>query len=158
MTIAKKQPGQIRGTGFLKRDYPERPLLGVGAIIARDGRILLVRRANPPLQGEWSIPGGLVETGETTKEAVVREVREETGLEVEATQLVEVFERILRDQESRVQYHFVLIDYLCRVISGDARPGSDVSELQWAAFDELQSWAVAPETCAVIRKALGRQI
>jgi mutator protein MutT len=125
----------------------------VGAIIVRHGSILLVRRANPPLQGQWSIPGGLVETGETTKEAVTREVREETGLEVQPEQLIEVFERILRDNESRVQYHFVLIDYLCRVVAGEGRAGSDVSELHWASCDELESLAVAPETCAVIRKA-----
>ena len=135
------------------RAYPDRPLLGVGAIIVRDERILLVRRANPPLQGEWSIPGGLVETGETTKEAIIREVREETSLEVEPVKLVEVFERILRDTESRVQYHFVLLDYLCLVISGEAKASSDVSDLYWATCDELESLAVAPETCAVIRKA-----
>ena len=138
----------------LNRAYPDRPLLGVGAIILRDRRILLVRRANPPLQGEWSIPGGLVETGETTKEAIIREVREEASLEVEPGRLVEVFERILRDKESRVRYHFVLIDYLCRIISGEAKAGSDVTELRWAKCEELESLAVSPETCAVIRKAM----
>ena len=120
----------------------------------RDQRILLVRRANPPLQGEWSIPGGLVETGETTRAAIIREIREETSLEVEPLTLVEVFERILRDNESRVQYHFVLIDYLCRIISGEPKAGSDVSELCWAKYEELGSLAVAPETCGVIRKAM----
>jgi mutator protein MutT len=138
----------------LRREYPDRPLLGVGAIIVRHGSILLVRRVNPPLQGQWSIPGGLVETGETTKEAVTREVREETGLEVEPQHLVEVFERILRDDDSRVHYHYVLIDYLCQVVAGETRAGSDVSELRWANCDELESLAVAPETCAVIRKAM----
>jgi mutator protein MutT len=138
----------------LTRDYPDRPLLGVGAIIVRGERILLVRRANPPLQGQWSIPGGLVETGETIKEAITREVREETGLEVEPLQLVEVFERILRDDESRVQYHYVLIDYSCRIVAGEAKAGSDVSEVRWASCDELESFAVAPETCVVIRKAM----
>jgi 8-oxo-dGTP diphosphatase len=136
------------------RDYPDRPFVGVGAIIVLDRRVLLVRRANPPLQGEWSIPGGLVETGETTKEAIIREVREETGLTVETLKMIEVLERILRDKEARVQYHFVLIDYLCRVISGEAHAASDVSELRWASLDQLNSLAVAPETCLVIRKAL----
>jgi mutator protein MutT len=140
----------------LTRDYPDRPLLGVGAIIAQGGQILLVRRANPPLQGQWSIPGGLVETGETIKEAITREVREETGLEVEPLQLVEVFERILRDDDSRVQYHYVLIDYVCQVVAGEARAGSDVSDLRWASCDELELLAVASETCAVIRKAMTR--
>ena len=138
----------------MSRAYPDRPLLGVGAIIARDSRVLLVRRANPPLQGQWSIPGGLVEVGETTGEALTREVREETGLEVVPERLVEVFERILRDQNSRVEYHFVLIDYLCRISTGEEKPGSDVSELLWASCDELESLAVAPETCAVIHKAI----
>jgi 8-oxo-dGTP diphosphatase len=138
----------------LKREYPDRPLLGVGAIIVEGDRILVVRRTNPPLQGEWSIPGGLVEVGETTREAVVREVREETALAVEPTELIEVFERILPDKELRVQYHFVLIDYLCCVKSGEMQPGTDVSETRWANCDELEEPRVAPETCAVIRKAL----
>lgn len=138
----------------MSRSYPDRPLLGVGAIIARDSQILLVRRANPPLQGQWSIPGGLVEVGETTREAAVREVREETGFEVDPERLVEVFERILRDDNSRVEYHFVLIDYFCRIISGTEKAGSDVSELRWASCEDLESLGVAPETCAVIRKAI----
>ena len=137
----------------MNRAYPDRPLLGVGAIIALDGRILLVRRSNPPMQGEWSIPGGLVETGETIKEALIREVHEETSLEVEPVRLIEVFERILRDKESRVQFHFVLMDYLCQVVSGGINAGSDVSAVRWAKLDELESLGVAPETCAVIHRA-----
>ena len=142
---------------MLRREYPDRPLLGVGAIIVHDHQILLVRRANPPLKGEWSIPGGLVETGETINEAIIREAREETALTVEPIELVEVFERILRGPDSRVQYHYVLIDYLCRVVAGEARAGSDVSELRWARVDELKDLSVAPETSAVIRKALTRR-
>lgn len=142
------------GGQLTSREYPDRPLLGVGAIIVRDSRVLLVRRGNPPLQGEWSIPGGLVETGETTREAVVREIREETGLKIEPVSLVEVFERILRDTEAKVQYHFVLIDYLCRVVGGEANAGSDVTELRWAAAADLERFSVAADTCAVIRKAL----
>ena len=116
-------------------------------------KILLVRRANPPMQGEWSLPGGLVETGETTREAVKREILEETGLEIEPVRLVEVFERILRDGEGRIEYHFVLLDYLCRVTSGEAHAASDVTQVRWAKLDELTALAVAPETCEVIRKA-----
>lgn len=137
----------------VSRQYPQHPLLGVGAIVVRDSKLLLVRRANPPLQGEWSLPGGLVETGETTRQAVIREVLEETGLVVAPIRLVEVFERILRDREDRVEYHFVLIDYLCHAISGEARAASDVSDVRWAKLEELASLAVAPETCEVIRKA-----
>jgi mutator protein MutT len=136
------------------REYPDRPLLGVGALIVEQNRVLLVRRANPPLQGQWSIPGGLVEVGETTKAAVIREVREETELVIEPVKLVEVFERIISDATGRVQYHFVLMDYLCRVLSGEALAGSDVSELRWASFGELETLGVAPDTCAVIRKVL----
>ncbi len=138
----------------MRRDYPDRPFLGVGAIIIDDNRVLLVRRANPPLQGEWSIPGGLVETGETTRDAIVREVLEETTLQVEVAALVEVFERIIHDSESRVQYHYVLLDYHCCVLSGVAQAASDVKEVRWASAGELESLSVAPETCAVIRKAL----
>lgn len=137
----------------MRRDYPDRPFLGVGAVIIDDGSVLLVRRANPPLQGEWSIPGGLVETGETTRDAIVREVLEETGLEVEATRLVEVFERILHDEQTRVQYHYVLLEYACRVVGGEVRAGSDVSEVCWSRVDALESLSVASETCVVIRKA-----
>ena len=139
----------------MHRDYPDRPLLGVGAIIVQNERILLARRANPPLQDEWSIPGGLVETGETIQEALVREAREETGLEIEPVKLVEVFERILRDKEARVQYHFVLINYLCRVVSGEAQASSDVSDVVWVAAHKLESYSVAEETCRVVRRALG---
>ena len=138
----------------MKRDYPERPLLGVGAAIVRNEQILVVRRANPPLQGQWSIPGGLVDTGETTKEAVVREIREETSLTIEPIELIEVFERILRDAESRVQYHFVVIDYLCRLLWGEPRPSTDVSEIRWARLEELPMLGITPETTAVIQKAL----
>jgi 8-oxo-dGTP diphosphatase len=145
---------EAREVARASRRYPERPFLGVGAIVVQDGRVLLARRANPPLQGEWSIPGGLVETGETAAEATVREVREETGLEVRALRLVEVFERIVRDSAGRVEYHFVLLDYLCEVLSGEAAAGDDVTELRWVAAGELEQCSVAPGTCAVVRKAL----
>src|SRR5689334_17567512 len=138
----------------MKRDYPDRPLLGVGAVIIKKDQVLVVRRANPPLQGQWSIPGGLVNTGETTKEAVIREIREETSLTIEPVELVEVFERILRDTHSRVQYHFVVIDYLCRLLSGVPVPGTDVNEIRWARFEDLPVLGVTPETTSVIQKAL----
>jgi len=138
----------------LKRDYPDRPLLGVGAVIVRNEQVLVVRRSHPPLQGQWSVPGGLVETGETTREALIREIREETSLIVEPLDLVEVFERILRDGDSRVQYHFVVIDYLCRIVSGEACPGTDVSEIRWVPLEKLQELEITPETRDVIHKGL----
>src|SRR5579864_6185592 len=99
----------------MKREFPELPLVGVGAIIIDRSRVLLVKRAHPPIQGQWSIPGGVLEVGEMVREAAVREAREETGLEVEPGELLGVFDRVLRDAEHRVQYHYVLIDFLCRV-------------------------------------------
>ena len=138
----------------LNRDYPERPLLGVGAIVLRNQHILVVRRANPPLQGKWSIPGGMVETGETLRESVIREIKEETGLIIEPVELIEVFERILRDASSRVQYHYVVIDYLCRLVSGEACSGSDVSEIRWVRLEDLRELGITPETNEVIHKAL----
>ncbi|PYY03375.1 MAG: NUDIX hydrolase [Acidobacteria bacterium] len=138
----------------MKRDYPDRPLLGVGAVIVRNEQVLVVRRSHPPLQGQWSVPGGLVETGETTREALIREIREETSLIVEPLDLVEVFERILRDGDSRVQYHFVVIDYLCRIVSGEACPGTDVSEIRWVPLEKLQELEITPETRDVIHKGL----
>ena len=138
----------------MKRDYPDRPLLGVGAVIVRNEQVLVVRRSHPPLQGQWSVPGGLVETGETTREALIREIREETSLIVEPLDLVEVFERILRDGDSRVQYHFVVIDYLCRIVSGEACPGTDVSEIRWVPLEKLQELGITPETHDVIHKGL----
>lgn len=138
----------------MKRDYPDRPLLGVGAVIVKNDRVLVVRRANPPLQGQWSVPGGLVDTGETTREAVIREIHEETSLNIEPVELLEVFERILRDADSRVQYHFVVIDYLCRLESGEPHARSDVTEIRWAQFEELNGLGITPETTSVIRKGL----
>ena len=99
------------------------PLVGVGAIIIEDDRVVLVKRANPPLQGEWSIVGGVLEVGEMLREAAMREAREETGLLVEPSILLGVYDRVLRDPDGRTLYHYVLIDFLCRRLSGEARAG-----------------------------------
>src|SRR5208283_2052853 len=101
----------------MQRKYPEHPLVGVGAIIIENSRVVLVKRAHPPLQAQWSIPGGVLEIGELVRDAAVREAREETGLTVEPGELLGVFDRVLRDPEQRVQYHYVLIDFLCRRIA-----------------------------------------
>lgn len=133
------------------REYPERPIVGIGAVIIHEGRVLLVKRGNAPMQGEWSLPGGALETGETLVEGVRREVLEETGLLVEPVTMIEVFDRIARDQAGRVQYHYVLVDYLCRITSGFAVCASDAVDLRWAGPDELD--AIAPFTRDVILKA-----
>src|SRR5581483_1557427 len=125
----------------MNRDYPERPIVGVGAVIVRDGRVVLVRRGNEPRQGEWSIPGGVLEIGET-------------GLEVEAGEVLEVFDSIHPDPAGRTRYHFVIIDFLCRVIGGELRPGGDVLDARWVTVGDLESFQLAEKAESVIRKAL----
>ncbi|MFI5090319.1 MAG: NUDIX hydrolase [Terriglobales bacterium] len=140
----------------MKRDYPDRPMVGVGAVIIENGRALLVRRGTEPLKGEWSIPGGVVELGETLRQAAVREAKEETGLEVEAGEVLEVVDRIMRDPEHKVQYHYVLVDFICRRISGEAKAGADASELRWIPPEELDGFPIADSAAAVVRKAFER--
>lgn len=136
------------------RTYPERPIVSVGAAIVDDGRVLLVQRGQPPLQGRWSLPGGAVEVGETLSAAVQREVFEETGLVVEVGALVEVLDRIHLDAAACVEYHYVLIDYLCAVVGGDLRPQSDAADARWATREELPAFALQPITLGVVYKAL----
>ena len=123
------------------RTYPERPIVAVGAVIVDGDRVLLVKRANEPLKGEWSLPGGAVEIGETLERALVREAREETGLDVEVGPVVDVLDRIVRDAAGRVEYHYVIIDYLCRPRSSIAASGSDADDVRWAGVDELAALA-----------------
>lgn len=136
----------------MKREFPEIPLIGIGAIIINDSRILLVKRAHPPIQGQWSVPGGVLEVGELVRDAAVREAREETGLIVETGELLGVYDRVLRDTENRVQYHYVLIDFLCRPIGGELRAASDAAEVLWFTKEELPALNLAEDTQDVIRK------
>ncbi len=137
------------------RRYPERPIVGVGAIIAERGRVLLVERGQEPLKGIWSLPGGAVEVGEHLRDAVRREAREETGLEIEPLSVVEIFERIMPDAAGRTEYHYVLIDYLCRVLGGELHPASDVSRAAWVKRADLANYTITEGTLGVIEKALG---
>jgi 8-oxo-dGTP diphosphatase len=136
----------------MKREFPELPLVGVGAIIIEGDRVLLVKRAHPPIQGQWSIPGGVLEVGEMVREAAVREAREETGLIVEPGELLGVYDRILRDPEKRVQYHYVLIDFFCRHVGGELLAASDADEVRWFTREELPDLSLAEDTQDVIRK------
>jgi 8-oxo-dGTP diphosphatase len=136
-----------------RREYPERPVVGVGGVVIQDGRALLIKRGHPPLQGEWSIPGGTLELGESLLEGVGRELSEETGIRVRVVDLIEVFERVFRDEEGKVRYHFVILDYLCEARSGSARAGGDVVEVAWASEGELEHYWLAPSATRVIRRA-----
>jgi ADP-ribose pyrophosphatase YjhB (NUDIX family) len=141
-------------SGVADRRYPPRPIVGVGGIVVDEGRVLLVRRNQPPLQGRWSLPGGLVETGESLSEAVVRELAEETGLSVSAGPLVEVVERVVRDADGRVEFHYVLLDYLCVRTGGTPLAASDASDVAWATLDELAPrYEIAKSTMRVIERA-----
>jgi len=138
----------------MKRDYPERPIIGVGAVIVRDGRALLVRRDSEPLRGEWSVPGGMLELGETLHEGVRREALEETGMEVEPGEVLDVFDSIFTDPLGRTEYHYVLIDYLCRALSGEAQAGSDVSDVRWVGPEALAAMGLRASIEQVVRKGL----
>jgi len=136
------------------RRYPERPLLGVGALVFRDGELLLIQRGQEPLKGWWTLPGGLVEVGERLEAAVRRETLEETGLHVAPSAIVTVFERIMPDGAGRTEFHYVIVDYLCELESGELRAASDVADAGWFAPQQMQSLQIAPGTPGVIRKAI----
>jgi 8-oxo-dGTP diphosphatase len=138
----------------MKREYPESPLVGVGAVIVKDNRVLLIRRATPPLLGEWSLPGGVLECGETLREAVAREALEETSLVVETGEMLGVYERIIRADDGRVRYHFVLADFLCRPVSGELKPASDAADARWFTREELPALNLAFDAGDVVSKGL----
>ena len=136
------------------RRYPQRPVVGVGAVIVHDGSVVLIKRKFEPLAGQWSLPGGTLELGESLEAGVAREMREETGLEVEVGPVVEVFDRILLDTEGRVRYHFVLIDYLCRPIGGRLVAGSDVADAVLVDPTSLGTFRMTSKAVSVIERAL----
>jgi ADP-ribose pyrophosphatase YjhB (NUDIX family) len=145
-----------------KREYPEQPLVGVGGVVIDNERALLIRRAGPPMEGQWSIPGGMLELGETLTQGVARELAEETGLEVNVLEIIEVLERIFPGlpgadgtpgDAGRPQYHFVIIDYLCEARGGTLCAGSDAQEFAWAREDELPKFDLTVAATRVLRKA-----
>ena len=140
----------------MSREYPDRPLVGVGAVIVQDNCVLLIRRGQAPLLGEWSLPGGALECGETLREATVREAREETGLIVETRELLGVYERVIRSEDGRVRYHYVLIDFLCRPAGGELAAGTDAADVRWFRRGELPPLNLAHDTNEVVLKGLAR--
>jgi 8-oxo-dGTP diphosphatase len=133
--------------------HPERPIVSVGAVVVDADRVLLVKRGQPPLKGQWSLPGGAVETGEELHAALAREVREETGLDVRVGPVVEVLDRITRDDDGRVEYHYVIIDYLCEAVGGSVACASDADDARWVARDELAGYGLTPTVANVIERA-----
>ena len=143
---------------MLQREFPLAPLVGVGAVSVHNGRVLLVQRGTEPLKGRWTIPGGLVDVGESLHEAVVREAREETGLVVEPVELVELLDRI-HHQGDRVRYHYVIADYLCRMVGGELLAASDADAVRWIERSEWNSHSalqIDPITTRVIEAAWQR--
>jgi len=136
----------------LRREFPEQAIVGVGGVVIHRNRVLLIRRGGEPLKGEWSIPGGMLELGEELAEAVRREIKEETGLEVEPVGVLDVFDRIMR-VGSRVQYHYVIVDYACRWKRGRLAPGSDVIDARWVRREDLPQYHLTEKATSVILKA-----
>ncbi len=145
------------------REYPERPLVGVGGVIIEGGRALLIRRGSEPLLGEWSIPGGTLELGETLEQGVARELLEETGLTVRVLELIEVFDRIYVESAAGVdakkgpRFHYVIVDYLCERIHGEAVAGSDVTEVAFAGEEELGPYRLTETATRILRKAFAME-
>jgi 8-oxo-dGTP diphosphatase len=138
----------------MSHEFPHFPVVSVGAVIVRDGRALIVRRAHDPRKGEWSLPGGRVELGESLVDAVRRETKEETGLDVAVGPVIEVFDRVHRDEAGRVRYHFVIVDYLCTSSTGEAVAGDDAEAVAWVAEAEIERYGVSHHAAVVLHRGL----
>jgi mutator protein MutT len=136
------------------REYPSVPRVGVGAVVLDNGRVLLVRRGKPPLMGKWSLPGGMVELGETTREAIRREVAEECGLEIRVGEVAGILDRVVRDAEGRIRYHWVLVDYVAFLESGTLCAASDADEAQWVDVDDVERLDTTDGLMDMIRRAV----
>ena len=138
----------------MERRYPRSPIPAVGAVVVKGEDVLLVMRGKEPGYGQWSIPGGAIHVGETLQKAVVREIGEETGLIVEPVCLIEAFDRIVQDEEGQILYHYVLLDFLCRYRSGEAKASSDVMKVEWIKDTEMGNYCLPRDTENVIRKGM----
>jgi ADP-ribose pyrophosphatase YjhB (NUDIX family) len=144
----------------MAREYPDRPVVGVGGVVIENGRALLIKRGSEPLLGQWSIPGGTLELGESLQQGVARELLEETGLEVRVLDMIEAFDRIFLDPaaanpdgRSRPRYHYVIVDYLCERLAGEAQAGSDVTDIAYATEQELEKFQMTSTAMRVLRRA-----
>ncbi len=144
----------------MAREYPDRPVVGVGGVLIEDGRTLLIKRGTEPLLGQWSIPGGTLELGESLQAGVAREMLEETGLEVKVLDMIEAFDRIFTEPapdamegKARPKYHYVIVDYLCERLSGTAQAGSDVTDVAFATEAELENFHLTSTAMRVLRRA-----
>jgi 8-oxo-dGTP diphosphatase len=144
----------VSGQNGASRRYPDRPLLGVGAVVFNGGRILLIERGKEPLKGWWTVPGGLVETGERLEAAVRRETLEETGLRVKPVAVAALFQRIMPDLEGRTEFHYVIVDFLCELEAGTVQAASDVADAGWFTLEETKRLKMAPGTPGVLDSAL----
>ena len=140
----------------MQREHPKQPLVGVGAVIVENGRAVLIKRGKAPLLGEWSIPGGMLELGETLRQGAEREALEETGLVVQATELLGVFDRVVPDDQGKIVYHYVLVDFLCERVSGELKAGADAADARWFTLEEVRQLPLAEDTAAVIQAALAK--
>lgn len=139
----------------MHREYPDRPIVGVSVLVLKDNEILLVRRGHEPRKDCWSLPGGVVELGETVRNAAIREIREECHIEIEIIKILDVFDRIFRDADGRVQYHYVLVALLARYKSGELQADSDIEATEWADLSELAHYKLLPDQLDLIRCAAG---
>ncbi len=136
----------------MTREYPTRPIVGTGALLIEDGKLLLVKRGAKPGQGKWSIPGGLVELGERVQETVVREVKEECGLDIEVERLMDVFDSIMRDEKGRIQYQFVVVNFLAKIKGGLLKNADDVLEARWVSLNEVEKYNLTNSFRAFFQK------
>jgi len=138
----------------MAREYPAHPVVGVGAVVVRDGKALVVKRAHEPRKGEWSLPGGLLELGESLQDAARREIKEETSLDIEVGPVIETFDRVHRDDQGKIRYHFVIVDFVCWANGGEAVPGSDAEGVAWVTADEIDDYKINAHAKAVILRGL----
>ncbi len=137
-----------------ERKYPEFPMVGVGVLIRKGGKVLLIKRAQPPSYGKWTVPGGLVELGETTRDAAIREMKEECNIQVKIERLLDTFDYIEKDDADKVLYHYIIVDFLGSYVSGELEPGDDVADAAWFTLAEVDRAEIPAKTREIVRKVL----